>query len=137
MDVGAALVANGQPPIAIEPSQCALDLPAMAAQALAGVDVLAGDAAPNVELAQGAATARDVIGLVGVRFVRATEAAPVQIIARVRAAAPSGGDLPRRIVSGERKAEKRRIVSLSAPTSGARTASSRRAAAAAPGTPWS
>ena len=48
MDVGAPLVAHGQAAEAVEPGQGALDHPAVAAQPLAGVDALAGDADPDV-----------------------------------------------------------------------------------------
>ena len=43
----------------------------MPAQLLAGVDAFAGDADADVALGQGAATARDVVGLVGMQLGRA------------------------------------------------------------------
>src|SRR5262245_10880415 len=43
MDVRPALIADGQPPEAVEPGQRALDDPAVPTEALAGVDALAGD----------------------------------------------------------------------------------------------
>src|SRR4051812_28423032 len=70
MDIGAPLIAHAQATEVSEPGQGALDDPAVATQALAGVDALAGDAHPDVAFRQGLTAARDVIGLVGMEFVR-------------------------------------------------------------------
>lgn len=77
MDIGATFVADGQPPEAIEPGQGAFHHPAMATQALAGVDALPGNADPDVPLGECAATARNVVGLVGMQLVRAFAAVAV------------------------------------------------------------
>jgi hypothetical protein len=42
-DVGVALVADGQAPVGQQPGQRSLDLPAMTAQQLTGLDATAGD----------------------------------------------------------------------------------------------
>ena len=68
VDVGPPLVADRQAPKARQPSQGALDHPAVSAQALAALDALAGDAHLDVALRERPATARDVIGLVGVQL---------------------------------------------------------------------
>ncbi|CAA9547209.1 MAG: hypothetical protein AVDCRST_MAG43-750 [uncultured Thermomicrobiales bacterium] len=47
MDVGAALVADGQAAVAVELGEDPLDDPAVAAQSLARIDPLAGDAYRN------------------------------------------------------------------------------------------
>jgi hypothetical protein len=56
MNVGAAFIADGQMAVAAEPSQCALDHPAVAAQAGATLNASSGDAwndAPSkLQLAQ-------------------------------------------------------------------------------------
>ena len=70
-DVAPTLVADGQPPEAAEPSQCALHDPAMPAEALAALDPAPGDPAGNAALGQVSAAARQVIGLVGVQLGRA------------------------------------------------------------------
>src|SRR5688500_5618269 len=68
MDVGAAFIAHGEAPVAVEPGQRTLHHPAMATQALAGVDALAGDADANVATAQRLAAAGDVVALIGVHL---------------------------------------------------------------------
>ena len=77
MDVGATLVAYAQAAEVIEPGQGALDYPAVATQALAGVDALARDTDPDVPLGEGPAAAGDVVTLVSVQLVRALAATPV------------------------------------------------------------
>ena len=57
MDVGTPFIANGEATIAVEPGQGALDDPATATQALAGVDALAGEADPDVAATQRLAAA--------------------------------------------------------------------------------
>ena len=77
MDISPSFVADGQAAIAVEPGQRALDDPAVAAEALAGIDALAGDAHPDVALAEGGSAAGDVVGLVGVAFGGTLAAASV------------------------------------------------------------
>ena len=50
--VGAALIADGQAAVAVEPGEGPLDDPAVAAQALARIDPLAGDADLDVAARQ-------------------------------------------------------------------------------------
>src|SRR3954465_6854531 len=71
MNIGPPLVADGQPAEAAEPGERALHHPAVTAEACARVDPLARDADADVALAQGAATAGNVVGLVGVQLGRA------------------------------------------------------------------
>ena len=82
MDVGAALVADGQAAEAVEPGERALDHPAVATERCAGVDALAGDADPDVAPAQRRAAARDVVALVGVQLGRALAPPPVGLLDR-------------------------------------------------------
>ena len=82
MDIGPSLIADGQPAVPVEPGQGALHHPAMAAQPLAGVDAFAGDAHPDVALGKRPATARDVVGLVGMQLVRALAAPAVGLLDR-------------------------------------------------------
>src|SRR5829696_9340955 len=70
MDIRSPLIAHAQAAEVIEPGQRALDDPAMAAQADAGVDALAGNAHPNVAPGQRLPAARIVIALVGMKLVR-------------------------------------------------------------------
>src|SRR5262245_40957124 len=69
MDVRPAFIAHGQAAIAVEPGERAFHDPPMSAQFLAGVDAFAGDAHADVALRQGPATARNVVGLVGMALV--------------------------------------------------------------------
>ena len=71
MDVGAPLVADGQPAETVEPSQGAFDDPALAAQALTRLDACAGDARNDVALPQQIATKAVGVAFVGVEFDRA------------------------------------------------------------------
>ena len=59
-----AFVADGQAPVAGEPGDGALDLPAVASQPFAGVDAAAGDARDDAALAQPAAVGVEVVPLV-------------------------------------------------------------------------
>jgi hypothetical protein len=68
MDIGAALVTHAQAAEVIEPGQRSLDHPAVAAQALAGVDALAGNTDPDVPLGEGPPAAGEVIALVSMEF---------------------------------------------------------------------
>src|SRR5215218_8222391 len=76
VDVQAAFVADRRPPELVQPGQGPFDDPAVAAQALAGIDALARDADPDPAAAQEAAAAGDVVGLVGVELGRARAALP-------------------------------------------------------------
>ena len=71
MDARQALVADRQPTQAVEPGEGALDDPAVLAQLLAGVDATPRNATADAASAQVGATARVVLGFVGVRLVRA------------------------------------------------------------------
>ena len=82
MNIGPPFRADGQPAIPVEPGQGALHHPAMPAQRLAGVATFAGDAHPDVPLGKRAATARDVVGLVGMQLVRPLAAVAVGLLDR-------------------------------------------------------
>src|SRR5688500_10747436 len=82
MDVGAPLVADRQPPVAVEPGQRTLHHPAMATQALAGVDALARDATADVAAAQRLAAAGDVVALIGVHLGRPLAPPPIGLLDR-------------------------------------------------------
>ena len=71
MDVGAALVADGETAEAAEPGERALDHPAVAAQSLTGLDALAGDAGgmPRCDRRGGS---RHVVAFIGMQLLRAT-----------------------------------------------------------------
>lgn len=69
-DVAAALVADDDAAETGKPCQGTLDLPAVAAEALAGLDAAAGDARDDGPLAQGPAAAWIIVALVGVQFGR-------------------------------------------------------------------
>ena len=66
VELGAALVANGQPSIATELDERPPDDPAMAAEPFARRDPLAGSADADVTVREGLPPAREVVGLVGV-----------------------------------------------------------------------
>jgi len=68
MDVGPALIADGQPAEASQPGQGALDDPAVTTQALAGVDALTSDADTDVPPPQRLAAARIVVPLICMQF---------------------------------------------------------------------
>ena len=59
-DVVAALVADGEPAHAGQPSERALDHPARAAQPILAFDPFAGDARDDAPLARGTATEREL-----------------------------------------------------------------------------
>src|SRR5688572_32465962 len=82
MDVGAAFVAHGEAPVAVEPSQRTLHHPAMAAQPGAGVNALAGDADANVATAQRLAAAGDVVALIGVHLGGTLAPPPIGLLDR-------------------------------------------------------
>jgi hypothetical protein len=64
-DVGASLVADGQPAEAAEPGQGVLYYPAMAPQALAALDAAPCDPVADPSPAQDTTAARQIIGFVG------------------------------------------------------------------------
>src|SRR5829696_8376168 len=68
MDVGAAFIANGQTPEAAQPRQRPLHHPAMATQALAGVNAFPRNAHLNVPAPQGCSAARVVVALIRMEF---------------------------------------------------------------------
>jgi hypothetical protein len=70
MDVGAPLIANGEPPEPTEPGERAFDDPAVAAQRLARVDPLTRDPAADVARTTGRPTAGNIVGLVRVQLGR-------------------------------------------------------------------
>src|SRR5690242_2432838 len=77
MNIGPALVAHPQAAKGSEPGQGALDDPAVAPQAVAALDALAGDAHLDVALGQGGTTPRRVVALVGVPLVGTLTPPPV------------------------------------------------------------
>jgi hypothetical protein len=70
MDIGSLFIADLQLAIAIEPGQCPLHDPAMAPEALAGIDPTSRKARGVASLPQSLPTPREVIGFVRVQFVR-------------------------------------------------------------------
>jgi hypothetical protein len=68
MEVGVPLVADGEASAAIEPSDGALDDPAMATERGAGLDTLAGDAAEDAPTSEVGTAASAVVGFVGVEL---------------------------------------------------------------------
>ena len=70
MDVGPAVVADGNAAELGEPRQCPLVLPSVTPEALAAVDTAPCDARDNATNATLTAAAPVVIALVGVEFVR-------------------------------------------------------------------
>jgi hypothetical protein len=77
MDVGTALIADGQPTAAPLPGERAFSDPAVATLALARADAIAGDADRDPAPGQRAAAARDVGRLVGVDLCWSLAATPV------------------------------------------------------------
>ena len=70
MQIGTALVADGQATEAIEPGQRAFDHPAMPTQPLARVDASPGDARDDTALATGSTAAWVIIALIRVQLGR-------------------------------------------------------------------
>ena len=68
MDVGAALVADGEAAEAVEPGEGSFHHPAMAPEALTGVDASPGNASLDASSAQKGAAAAMVIGFVGMEL---------------------------------------------------------------------
>ncbi len=71
MDVGAPLIADGEAAKAVEPCQCPLDDPAVPAQLFGAVHAPPGNAGRDPALPAFASAAVMVVGLVGVKLVRA------------------------------------------------------------------
>ena len=69
-DVGATLIADGQAPVGQQPGQGAFDLPAVAAQPLAGLHPTPGDPRADAPAAQRPPTGQIVVALVGVQLGR-------------------------------------------------------------------
>ena len=70
-EVGAALVADGEPAAAQQPGQGPFHLPAVAAQPLAGLDPTTGDPRADASAAQRPSASGEVIALVSVQLGRA------------------------------------------------------------------
>src|SRR3989440_10092107 len=70
MDVSPGLVADLQAPEAVEPGERPFDHPAVASQAVLGLDTTAGDAGDDAALAQGQTEVTVVVTLVGMELVR-------------------------------------------------------------------
>ena len=84
MDVCPPLIADLQPPETVQPSQRALDHPAIATQTVAGLDALAGDTRRDASAAARPPIRGVIVPLVGVQFLRP--------FARPSASAPNGRD---------------------------------------------
>ena len=83
MDVGPALVADVQPSEAMQPSEAALDDPAVAAQALARLDALARDARPDVALGQVVSVMTGLIRLIRMQLGRPAAGSPAWLSDRL------------------------------------------------------
>src|SRR5919199_5246198 len=84
MNVVAPLIADAQPPVAVEPSARALDHPAVAPQPLARLDAFARDPRRDATPAQLGPQRGGVIRLVGVQLLRAlARAAPAAALDRL------------------------------------------------------
>src|SRR4051812_20594774 len=70
MNVGATLVADGEAAEAVEPSERALDHPAVPAEPLAALDAPSRDSRLDAPLATDLPAHRIVVGLVGMQLVR-------------------------------------------------------------------
>ncbi len=82
MDVGAALVADGEAAEAVEPGERPFDDPAVAAEPVAALDPAPGDARFDVAAAATATAAAMVKGLVGVQLVRPAPWSPARPLDR-------------------------------------------------------
>jgi hypothetical protein len=107
MDVISPLIANLQPAIAIEPGQCSLHHPAVAPEALAGIDPASCNARGDASLTQGLPTARVVIPFVRVQLVRSLPRSPTWTFDGLngiyrRLQHPRAMDIGRRMGYGER-----------------------------------
>jgi hypothetical protein len=76
MDIGSPFIANLQPAITIEPGQGPLHHPAVAPEALAGIDPASCNARSDASLAQGLPTAGVVIPFVRMQLVRSLPRSP-------------------------------------------------------------
>src|SRR5689334_17779280 len=70
MDVGAALVADGQPAEAIQPRQRTFHYPAVPTQPLAGFDAFTGNTAFDAAPSKVSAAVTRIVGFIGVEFFR-------------------------------------------------------------------
>ena len=77
MDVSPVLVADLQAPEAVEPGERPFDHPAVASQAVLGLDTTAGDAGDDAALAQGQTEVTVVVTLVGMELVVLSSMAPI------------------------------------------------------------
>jgi len=75
MQIGAPFIANGQPPVLMDPGDGPLNNPAMPPQAVVGCDPFPGDADHDVSLAQKPPAAGDIVRLVGMDLGGALPAA--------------------------------------------------------------
>ena len=80
MDIGTALVADGQATEAVQPGERALDHPAMLSQSFAGVDAFARYTAGDVSTPQGLPTPGNVVGLIGVQLLGPLAPSPVRLL---------------------------------------------------------
>ena len=76
MDVGAAFVADRQPPELADPRECSLYDPAVSPQALARIHPFAGDTAAHTPAAQVCSTSGDVVSLIGVHLLGPSPRSP-------------------------------------------------------------
>ena len=76
VDVGAALVADGEAAVSSEPGVGALDRPAMATPLLTGLDIPSSDAGGDPTSAEIMSAAGEVVALVGMEFGRTPPWAP-------------------------------------------------------------
>ena len=82
MDVGAALIADGQATETVEPGQGTLNDPAMPAESFTRLDAASGNAGNNAALAAGNAAARIVVALVGMQLERTATRPPTPMVRR-------------------------------------------------------
>jgi hypothetical protein len=101
MDVSPMLVADLQAPEAVEPGERPFDHPAVASQAVLGLDTTAGDAGDDAALAQGQTEVTVVVTLVGMELVRSATGPAARL----------GADVPDRreaAISGNKKSSSNR-----------------------------
>ena len=111
MEVGASFVANGEATEAGEPSQGALDDPAVASQVLAALDAPPGDPRRDAARPALAPTAAMIVALVGVQLVRPAPRATATPCAHTRHRVEGGGQHAAVVAvgSGQRQAERRAV----------------------------
>jgi hypothetical protein len=76
VQIGRALVTDGEPTEAVEPGEGPLDYPAIPSQLLTGLDPTSSDATADAALAQVVPTAGIVVALIGMQFVRPLTRSP-------------------------------------------------------------